>query len=114
VVGNGQAVQLGYVPGLPRLCGLGSGAEVEVDEAILASVADRVRRGVPVPELAAMIGPQLVVMRQRALYRTPSDELLSQLCRRYLERPPSNPSMSEVARALAQLRTHMTWLHEGA
>lgn len=102
VVGNGEAVQLGYVPGLPRLCGLASGAEVEVYEAILASVTDRVRRGVPVPELEAMVGPQLRVMQQRALYRTPSDDVLRQLCQRYLERPPRDPSAAEVERALTR------------
>lgn len=101
VVGNGHAVQLGYVPGLPRLCGLASAAEAEVYEAILASVTDRVRRGVAVPELEAMVGPQLRVMRRRALYRTPSDALLKQLCSRYLERAPSDPA-AEAARALVR------------
>lgn len=104
VVGNGQAVQLVYHQDLPRLCGLANAADVALYRTVLESVKERVNKGIDPKELEGLLGPQLTLKRQRALYRAPSDDLLRRLRRDYLEKP-AGQSLEAAANALQRRST---------
>lgn len=101
VVGNGLATRLVFNKDLPRLCGLASADDVAVYRTILESIEDSVNRGIDRTQLQGLLGSQLRIMRQRALYREPTDEVLSRLKSQFLERPKG---LSDEAAAKALVR----------
>jgi septum formation inhibitor MinC len=105
VVGNGLATRLVYSNELPRLCGVATSADTAVFRTILQSLADRVNQGIDRAELQALLGPQLRIMRSRALYREPTDEVLARLRKQFLEKPRGQGDEA-AAKALVRRSTN--------
>jgi hypothetical protein len=100
VVGNGRVNHLRYLDHLPRLQGIAAADEINVYQAVLESVAERLRSGgIDSAILKGILEPQMKIREPRRLYHAPSDEVVQRLVDRYLA-PPAQPAKSVNLEAL--------------